>query len=105
MPDQRTVFMTDDGDNVGWYKFVADAAGDLSSGRLYAANGGSFTISWVFLGAGALCGGAAGARGGGEGGRERHALAATSAPPLTLRCRLPGGAAGPGRDPDLCRHL
>ena len=59
--------MTDDGDNVGWYKFVADVPADLSSGRLYAAkftqtsaaNAGSFTISWVFLGAGGCPGAAA----------------------------------------------
>lgn len=32
MPDNRTVYITDDGTNVGFFKFVADAAGDLSSG-------------------------------------------------------------------------
>ncbi len=32
MPDQRTVYLTDDGTNVGLYMFVADTAGDLSAG-------------------------------------------------------------------------
>ena len=32
MPDEKTVYMTDDGTNVGLYMFVADNAGDLSSG-------------------------------------------------------------------------
>ena len=36
MPDRRTVYLTDDGDNVGFFMFVADRAGDLSAGRLYA---------------------------------------------------------------------
>ncbi|GIL89223.1 hypothetical protein Vretifemale_17072 [Volvox reticuliferus] len=58
MPDKRTVYIADDGRNVGFYKFVADKAGDLSRGRLYAAkftqqsaaNGGNFTVTWVALG-------------------------------------------------------
>lgn len=37
MPDRRTVYLTDDGTNVGFYMFVADAPGDLSAGDLYAA--------------------------------------------------------------------
>ena len=37
MPDKRTVYITDDSTNGMFLKFVADAAGDLSSGRLYAA--------------------------------------------------------------------
>jgi secreted PhoX family phosphatase len=37
MPDERTVYMSDDGDDTVFFKFVADAAGDLSSGTLYAA--------------------------------------------------------------------
>src|SRR5690606_40840621 len=37
MPDQKTVYMSDDGGGVILFKFVADAAGDLSSGTLYAA--------------------------------------------------------------------
>jgi secreted PhoX family phosphatase len=36
MPDQRTVYLSDDGTNVGFYMFVADAPGDLSAGALYA---------------------------------------------------------------------
>ncbi|MEL6343206.1 MAG: alkaline phosphatase PhoX [Myxococcota bacterium] len=61
MPDQRTVYITDDGTNVGLYMFVADAAGDLSSGELYAAKwlqtspdgvgGGSADLEWISLGA------------------------------------------------------
>ncbi len=58
MPDQRTAYMTDDGTNDGFYRFVADYAGDLSSGTLYAAkftqtsatNGGQFTLTWIDLG-------------------------------------------------------
>ncbi|GLC38775.1 hypothetical protein PLESTM_000774600 [Pleodorina starrii] len=60
MPDKRTVYITDDGTNVGFFKFVADRAGDLSSGNLYAAKasqvngtgGGSFRLSWIWLGYG-----------------------------------------------------
>ncbi|WP_068310046.1 alkaline phosphatase PhoX [Aliiruegeria sabulilitoris] len=37
MPDDKTVYLSDDGTNVVFYKFVADAAGDLSAGTLYAA--------------------------------------------------------------------
>ncbi len=37
MPDRRTVYLTDDGLNGGFFLFVADRAGDLSAGRLYAA--------------------------------------------------------------------
>jgi len=58
MPDNRTVYLADDGYNVGWYKFVADMPGNLSSGSLYAAkmnqlddlNGGTFDVSWIELG-------------------------------------------------------
>jgi len=35
MPDLRTVYMTDDGANDGFYMFVADTPGDLESGMLY----------------------------------------------------------------------
>ncbi|KAI7839227.1 hypothetical protein COHA_007040 [Chlorella ohadii] len=60
MPDQRTVYGTDDGTNVGFFKFVADRRGDLSRGRLYAAkmtqlsaaNGGKFAIQWIHMGYG-----------------------------------------------------
>lgn len=74
MPDNRTVYMTDD-DSGGYasaefnsasggvlFKFVADKAGDLSSGTLYAARleqddeadprKAGFDVSWVELGHG-----------------------------------------------------
>lgn len=55
MPDQRTVYTTDDGTNVGLFMFVADIAGDLDAGRLYAmkwnqispTSGGRADIEWV----------------------------------------------------------
>ena len=58
MPNQKTVYTTDDGSYVGFFRFEADKAGDLTSGKLYAAkltqtseaNGGSFNLSWVDLG-------------------------------------------------------
>ncbi len=58
MPDQKTVYLSDDGTNVGLYRFVADEAGKLDSGTLYAAkweqtsadNGGAANLSWVDLG-------------------------------------------------------
>lgn len=58
MPDQKTAYISDDGTNVGLYMFVADKAGDLSAGKLYAAkwhqvhngNGGTANIEWVDLG-------------------------------------------------------
>jgi uncharacterized protein len=37
MPDHKTVYLSDDGTGVVFFKFVADTAGDLSSGTLYAA--------------------------------------------------------------------
>jgi uncharacterized protein len=37
MPDGRTVYNTDDGTNVGLFKFVADTQYDFSAGTLYAA--------------------------------------------------------------------
>jgi secreted PhoX family phosphatase len=50
MPDRRTVYLTDDGTNVGLHMFVADAPGDLSAGQLYAArwiqNDRPFVIRW-----------------------------------------------------------
>lgn len=61
MPDRKTVYMSDDGTNVVFYKFVADKAGDLSSGTLYAAkitqmaepgteaSKAPFQISWIEL--------------------------------------------------------
>ncbi|MGD9662982.1 MAG: PhoX family phosphatase [Porticoccaceae bacterium] len=58
MPDQKTVYMSDDGTNDGFYKFVADKAGDLSAGTLYAAKfsqvdgteAGKFNLDWIDLG-------------------------------------------------------
>lgn len=37
MPDNKTVYESDDGTNVGLYLYVADEEGDLSAGTLYAA--------------------------------------------------------------------
>ena len=37
MPDKRTVYLSDDGYGTVLFKFVANTAGDLSSGTLYAA--------------------------------------------------------------------
>ena len=58
MPDEKTVYLSDDGTNGIFYKFVADTAKELSSGTLYAAkwtqtsseNGGVATITWISLG-------------------------------------------------------
>ncbi len=60
MPDRKTVYLTDDGGNKAFYKFVADTAGDLSAGTLYAAKvtqdatrdhaKAGFNISWIELG-------------------------------------------------------
>jgi len=57
-PDGRTVLIGNDGTNKPLTMFVADKAGDLSSGTLYAAKldqtsaekGGHFKVSWVRLG-------------------------------------------------------
>ncbi len=60
MPDQRTVYLSQDDTNGVLYKYVADKAADLSSGTLYAAkltqDAGSadpattgFAIEWVEL--------------------------------------------------------
>lgn len=58
LPDGRTVYQSDDGTHVGWFLFVADAAGDLSAGMLYAAQwtveskerGGRGPVRWISLG-------------------------------------------------------
>lgn len=58
MPDQRTAYITDDGTNVGLYMYVADTAGDLTAGTLYAAQltqtsgdgAGAFDLTWIDLG-------------------------------------------------------
>ncbi len=59
MPDKKTVYLTDDGSKKGFYKFVADTAGDLSAGTLYAAKvtqdatldhtKAGFDIEWIEL--------------------------------------------------------
>jgi hypothetical protein len=60
MPDNKTIYMSDDGTNVGLFMFVADVAKDLSAGTLYAAKwnqtsedgvgAGEADITWVSLG-------------------------------------------------------
>lgn len=61
MPDSKTVYETDDGTNVGFFRYVADTAGDLSAGTLYAMKWtqtseagaselGTADISWIELG-------------------------------------------------------
>jgi secreted PhoX family phosphatase len=58
MPDQRTVYFGDDGDDVIRAMFVADKPADLSAGTLYAAkwiqtdaaNFGKARLEWVRLG-------------------------------------------------------
>lgn len=61
MPDQRTVYLSQDDTGGVMFKFVADAAGDLSSGTLYAAkltqDAGSnepqttgFDVEWIEMG-------------------------------------------------------
>ncbi|WP_053979532.1 alkaline phosphatase PhoX [Marinagarivorans algicola] len=63
MPDQKTVFLSDDGTGVVLFKFIADTAGNLSKGTLYAAkvtqtagvkdpSEASFAIDWIMLGQG-----------------------------------------------------
>jgi len=56
-PDERTVYMGDDGAYTGLFMFIADHQGDLSRGTLYAAKwnqtgdagGGSADLSWIRL--------------------------------------------------------
>ena len=60
MPDQKTVYLTDDGSYKGFYKFIADTAGDLSAGTLYVAkvtqdatsdsSKAGFDIEWMMMG-------------------------------------------------------
>jgi len=62
MPDQKTLYMSDDGTAKGFFKFVSDKKIENFTadweGRLYAAkvaqtssaNGGKFNLSWVELG-------------------------------------------------------
>jgi secreted PhoX family phosphatase len=61
MPDEQTVYMSDDGTGTVFFKFEADTPGDLSAGTLYAARAKqqgpvddaaevSFGLEWVELG-------------------------------------------------------
>jgi len=58
MPDGKTVYLTDDGTNNTLFMFVADTAGDLTSGILYAAvweqtsaeGAGAASLRWINLG-------------------------------------------------------
>lgn len=58
MPDNKTVYLTDDGTNSGFYRFVADTAANLDTGHLYAAKwiqttamgGGAANLEWIHLG-------------------------------------------------------
>lgn len=58
MPDNRTVYMGDDGAYTGLFLFTADKEKDLSAGTIYAAkwsqtssaNGGTANLSWMSLG-------------------------------------------------------
>ncbi|MBK5970372.1 MULTISPECIES: PhoX family protein [Thiorhodovibrio] len=58
MPDNKTVYMSDDGTNVGLFRFVADTAGNLDSGSLWVArwsqktggSAGAANLDWVYLG-------------------------------------------------------
>jgi secreted PhoX family phosphatase len=56
MPDNKTVYMGDDGTDRILFKFVADAEGDLSAGTLYAAkinqDGDTLNLDWIELGKG-----------------------------------------------------
>eukprot|EP01025_Chloroclados_australasicus_P034245 TRINITY_DN35056_c0_g1_i1.p1 TRINITY_DN35056_c0_g1~~TRINITY_DN35056_c0_g1_i1.p1 ORF type:complete len:678 (+),score=86.99 TRINITY_DN35056_c0_g1_i1:29-2062(+) len=58
MPNNKTVYITSDGVNKAFLRFVADTPGDLSAGTLYAGkftqisaeNGGKFAVDWIDLG-------------------------------------------------------
>lgn len=58
MPDKRTVYMGDDGRDTVMFMYVADKAGHLTAGTLYAAiwmqvsgaNGGQANLRWIPLG-------------------------------------------------------
>ena len=57
MPDQKTVYLSDDGTNVGLYMFIATRKADLSEGTLYAAKWhqqnakkAKASIEWISLG-------------------------------------------------------
>ena len=60
MPDNKTVYLSDDGYDTVLYKFIADTAGDLTKGTLYAAkltqdatydsSTTGFDVDWIELG-------------------------------------------------------
>ena len=58
MPDSKTAYMSDDGTNDGFYMYIADTAGELTAGTLYAAKwnqtssegAGAANLSWIKLG-------------------------------------------------------
>jgi uncharacterized protein len=60
MPDQKTVYMTDDGANDAFFMFIAKTPGDLSEGTLYAARWfqtspsgaahGTADLTWIQVG-------------------------------------------------------
>ena len=58
MPNKKTAYLSDDGANVGLFRFEADTAGDLTSGELFVAKwnqtastgGGSADLTWISLG-------------------------------------------------------
>jgi hypothetical protein len=57
LPDGKTAYHGDDGTNVVLFKSVADEAGDLSAGTLYAAKitqnaDDSLGVTWIKLGSG-----------------------------------------------------
>jgi secreted PhoX family phosphatase len=56
LPDSKTVYFGDDGTDRVLYKFVADNAGDLSAGTLYAAkvaqDNDTLNLTWISLGSG-----------------------------------------------------
>ena len=57
MPDQRTVYLSDDGTNTALFMYIADKPADLSSGTLYAAKwiqisskgAGKAKLKWIKL--------------------------------------------------------
>ena len=59
LPDEKTMYLSDDGTNVVFQMFVADEPRNFSSGTLYAAKfkqqtdgskGGTFAMEWIDLG-------------------------------------------------------
>ena len=58
MPNKKTAYISDDGANVGLFRYEADTAENLTSGELFVAkweqtsnaSGGSANLSWISLG-------------------------------------------------------